>query len=426
MKKISSIISFSLVSLLSSCGIDISSFCVKESAKPISYSYNEYNNDEYNSYFNSVLDSQVNLIKGFNSYNNGDYLISPTSIFNAFSMLELATKGANQEEVQKVIGVNEAQNKENFKYYFSNLNKETKGGLIKSSNSIWLNNTLKDDFNNNTLDTLANDMFTSIYQVDFSNNKETFQIINQYIKDATNNLLNADGLVFDSLNIAMLLNTLYIKDLWIENNDLSETKSTYQFENEDNSTSNIKLLYKMKIRGKPIIGETYQKFYVDTYNGYELEFIIPTSNYKIKDIFKLPNINDILKDNKYITSDEDYVYYTNVYFPSFSVEGNYDLIQFLQHEYNLSSLFMPSFDYTLLNTKEELVTSSIIHKNKLDVNKKGIEGASYTSIMIEATSPDVDKEIKTYDFYVDKGFIFNLKSSDGNILFSGTISNLSN
>ena len=427
MKESSSILVFSLISILSSCSINISSFCLKEAAKPASFSYESYNTNEYKSYFNKILNSQVNMIKKFNAYNDGDYLISPTTIFNAFSMLELSTINDNLEEVKAVIGVDEIENKENYEYYFSKLNKEFEGGLIKSLNSIWLSSKLKDKYDTNTLDTLANDMFANSYEVDFANEKETFKVIDQYIKSATNNLLNADGMKFDSLDVAMLLNTLYIKDLWNKNKDLSETKETYSFKNEDGSEYQTKLLYKAKVSGKPIIEEAYKKFYVNTCNGYELEFIVPNVNYKINDVFELSEIDQLLKENSYINSDDDYIYYTNVYFPSFSIEGNYELIDFFKEEYNLTSLFNPSFDYTLLEGSPiELVTSSILHKNKLSVEKEGIEGASYTSNMIEATSPDVDKEIKTYNFYVDKGFIFNLKSSDGNILFSGTVSNLSN
>ena len=235
MKKSSSILAFSLISILSSCSINISSFCLKEAAKPASFSYESYNTNEYKSYFNKILNSQVNMIKKFNAYNDGDYLISPTTIFNAFSMLELSTINDNLEEVKAVIGVDEIENKENYEYYFSKLNKEFEGGLIKSLNSIWLSSKLKDMYDTNTLDTLANDMFTNSYEVDFANEKETFKVIDQYIKSATNNLLNADGMKFDSLDVAMLLNTLYIKDLWNKNKDLSETKETYSFKNEDGS-----------------------------------------------------------------------------------------------------------------------------------------------------------------------------------------------
>ena len=109
----------------------------------------------------------------------------------------------------------------------------------------------------------------------------------------------------------------------------------YSFKNEDGSEYQTKLLYKAKVSGKPIIEEAYKKFYVNTCNGYELEFIVPNVNYKINDVFELSEIDQLLKENSYINSDDDYIYYANVYFPSFFIEGNYELIDFFKEPLSL-------------------------------------------------------------------------------------------
>lgn len=67
---------------------------------------------------------------------------------------------------------------------------------------------------------------------------------------------------------------------------------------------------------------------------------------------------------------------------------------------------------------------AIIHKTKLDVNKKGIEGAAVTIIANAGESAPSEEYTKIYsDFVIDQSFGFMLVYDD-TILFSGVVNNL--
>ena len=92
-------------------------------------------------------------------------------------------------------------------------------------------------------------------------------------------------------------------------------------------------------------------------------------------------------------------------------------------DFNIRSLFdISKCDFTNLSN-DKVYCNEIKHVAKLDVNKKGIEGAAITMLgLAGASGPSQYTEV--YEtFVVDKEFVFVLTYGD-KILFSGIVTNI--
>lgn len=408
-----------------SCGANYNGYLIKNAAKAIDLNYSILNGDGYKAYQKNLINVESELISNFYEFNKSDFLISPTSIISALNMLQSSLTGKPQKEILSILNDSSINIESNYSNLYSLLNRNFRGNnKIATSNSVWLNSTFEDSYNEKTLNKLANSYYTNSFGLDFNDKEKSRDTISQYIKDATNNLLNCDNLNINPDTVFILLNTLYLKDIWLIDNELKYTSETFDFNNEDGSIKKVKLLTKNRIAGRPIEEEIYSKFFIETNGGLTLEFIVPSEGYQVEDIFNLSNINEILSSSTYSFGTETESYYTNIYFPSFSSSGTYDLIDFFKAKYNLNEVFKPSYENAIFDDLPTCVTK-IVHSNILNVDEVGIEGASYTLIEDAATSTEPKKEIY-FDYYVTKGFIFTLKDSYGNFLFAGTLTNLSN
>ncbi len=73
-----------------------------------------------------------------------------------------------------------------------------------------------------------------------------------------------------------------------------------------------------------------------------------------------------------------------------------------------------------------LACNEVIHKSKIDVNSKDVEGAAYTAFNTyggEPSSPENYEEVY-HDYIVDKAFGFVITDSYGTVLFSGVVNSV--
>ena len=117
------------------------------------------------------------------------------------------------------------------------------------------------------------------------------------------------------------------------------------------------------------------------------------------------------------------MYFTRIFLPEFNVELEMSIKNILIDEFNLDKVFVENNDFTNLLTSPAYL-SDIVTGSNLKITRKGIEGASYTSIPA-ATSPAPLKYEKVYtDFVIDRSFAFILTDPYDIPLFIGVINNL--
>ena len=310
--------------------------------------------------------------------------------------------------------------------YFRDLSRSSDGGEISLTNSIWIDNdiVLKDD----GLDALRDDYYCYSYEVDFDKApKETAREVKKFVNEKTKGLINPD-FEFDESTIFMLMNTLYLKDIWNEEGlDLSYADKSYTFTNSDDSVSKKQLLKGYYNDGRTLQTEDYSSFYTSTQHGLSLHFVKPNDGKRAKDVFTKEAMEYVLDRGNYILQDDEKLerYHTNCVFPEYAADSDFDLIPMLLEDFKIIDLFDPyRADFGPL-TDDDAYVEEARHMAKLEVDKSGIKGAAVTYMAVcgsAAPGPEEYKDI--YEtFEVDKEFGFILTYGNA-ILFSGIVTNI--
>ena len=391
------------------------------------------NTDEYKNYVNLVGNFSTDLSeKLYVKYNNkyDKLAVSPISIYMALAMATSVAESSAQEELANMLRIPYEDIIEYTKFLYNRLNRERCdefGNLSHSSqlsNSIWLND--KYEYNNEGLEILKDALYADSYAAPFTtNNDAANKAVQDYVYRNTKGLINNEY-KFSVDTLFLLINTLYLKDVWDNlGKDLIYTSDMYKFKNINNTTTDTKLLTGYYLDGHIQQGNGFEYFYTKTANGLRVYFIKPTTK-NLNEIYNHNNLNMVLNDVDFDFRNEELKeeYYTRCLFPEFEASFNEDVTEVLKEEYGISKIFRKNVSNFDKLTNEICFTDSIVHQSKLIVNKKGIEGAAVTLILnAGAAAPDETYTKVFSDFVIDSSFGFMI-TYDSSILFSGVVNNL--
>ena len=398
------------------------------------YTWEEVNEEGYLSFKDKMKEVSSKLSESLiqrNFLDDKNVTFSPLSIELCLGLGVSGSSDQTREELLNIFEMDYQTFNKYYKTYFNELSftheMENKMlGQMILTNSIWVDNdfTLKDS----GLDALRDDYYCYSYHADFDgDNKNSNKAIQEFIKDKTKGLINPN-LNLSPETLFVLLNTLYLKDVWnMFGDDLSYTNEDYKFKNRSGEVSKKQLLEGKYFDGRTINQEDYSCFYTETYSGLKLYFVKPNEGKELKNIFNKTTIDYVLDNSNIICKDDikRELYHTKTIFPEFKAECDINIEGMLKQDYNVKTLFDP-FQCKFNNlTDEHLFCSSIRHIAKLDVNKKGIEGAAVTMMAVEGVSaPEDDPYEDIYEtFVVDQEFGFILTYKDA-VIFSGTVINI--
>ena len=395
--------------------LNMSSGEIEELNNFIKREYTNYTGDFISSYIDEYKTKDDNLIA------------SPLSLIYNLGMLVNVSSNKFKENILNYFNLSKDKFdkylNEIYNLFLKDLYNSNNQLLTKSyiSNSIWLEQSY--EYNDEILKDLATIYYAYSYKVNnLYNVDKTNQLVNKFIKDQTNNLIDVDPQI-EKDTIFSLLSILYLKDLWNSYGiDLSYSDELFTFKNKDNSEKRINLLVGSYNPGKIYETSTYEMFYTSS-NKYQIKFILPKENYDIETIFNESVIKEVSLFNDYITYDEnlDVFYASRILFPAFEVSNTNQIENLLKN--------IGIYSATIVDTHEFVLNSSIlndirtIQSSKLKVDKTGIEGAGVTITNIDATSPQPYETI--YDeLIIDRPFGFIIQDNNGLVVFGGIINNI--
>ena len=229
--------------------------------------------------------------------------ISPISIYMALAMATGIAEKEARTELENFLGIPYDQILEYTKYLHSRLNQEFLDGRNKLSfkiqlqNSLWINDTLQ--YKKEGVDLLKDSFYTDSYYAPFTrNNKAANNAVKDYVFRNTKGLINNDY-NFDVDTLFLLINTLYLKDTWnSKGSELSLTSSTYDFINQNNTTTPTNLLISYYRSGKVQQADGFEYFYTNTATSTRIYFIKPTTK-SLSEVFTKDNLDQILNNRNY-------------------------------------------------------------------------------------------------------------------------------
>jgi serpin B len=402
-------------------------------------SYSFYSQQDYKDiYSSSELFASKFAAKAYEDYDdNKNFAVSPISVYMALSLTSQCANGQTKDEILSTLNISDELLTNSFSDFYNSLvnehtdDKDNIISTLKLSNSVWVGNKIEPK--QNCLDTLASSYHCSSYMTDFFNkNKSANQAISDFVKEQTKGLINKDFELSEDTVFA-LINTLYLKDAWDLNNDLTETSNKYAFTNYDKKTDEINLLQGNYIIGQTYEAEKYSSFYTTTAYGYRLKFILPNDGYTVDDVFTQENIAYVNSITTYNGIDEanKIQYNTRCLFPSFKADYDKKINDILKADFNINTLFdRDKCDLTnfadVPAEYENIYCEKIQHVTDLTVDKKGIEGAAVTVVEASGTTsaPEIIYKNVYNDFVVNKSFGFILTNSRNVTLFSGVVKSI--
>ena len=370
--------------------------------------------DKYNTFSSKI---SADLLKENN-------VISPISIFSNLALLNYISNSNTRTEISTALGMSVEELNKNYQYFH---NKHNFGRIVTdptrtitsetNDNSIWIKNGL--NVNTTTTQNLANNYFCDSYYIDF-NSSNANNTIRNYVKKKTNDLIDIDFNISKDTLLA-LISTNYLEDVW----GITELtkREDLVFTNSDLKKSNISFNVSNYYPGKVVSDGSLNYFYTKTYSGYKVTFIVPNQSNNVREYMTADNIYKInktvynaLQDNKY--------YYTRCMFPSFSLESDLiNLKYILKNKFGINDVFDSSKCDVSNLLNQSAYVSEIKHKAKLEVNEKGIKGASVTLSIVEGAAMPEYEEVYE-NFIIDKTFGIIISNNTNEMIFTGVVDNL--
>lgn len=353
---------------------------------------------------------------------NENYAMSPVSVYMALSMLySIGDEGVKNDIAQltKMNDADIAKTGELFNYLSRQYKDYFSDDIIAQlnlTNSIWINNGTETDAA--TLKALADNFYCNAFETPFgTNNQAANQAVRDFIKKNTNGLIDQDFKLSDATLFA-LINTLYFKDGW-EDNELDTEQRQFKL---PNGNVNTDFLVGKYFDGQVQETDCSRYFYTETSHGYKVKFILPKEGYTIKQAMSADNLNIVNQDDDFDAYDEvnNKTHLTRCIFPKFEIQSDTALKTILENNNSLQNAF-EEFNSPLYK-ENSLMVSDIKHKVVFKVDNKGVEGAAVTVIPMSPTSCDPGS-LEHHDFVLDSAFGFIVTDSHDVVLFEGQVTN---
>ncbi|MFP4697597.1 MAG: serpin family protein [Eubacteriales bacterium] len=357
------------------------------------------------------------LYKELEKDDEKNIFISPYSISSALTMLYNGADTTTKEEIAKVLHYDETSMddiNETYKNLMISLLRADADVKINVANSTWIRDTFKPK--ENYIDVLEDYFFSEVYTKDF-NNSNTVDEINQWISNATDDMISK---MINEINIdtvMYLINAIYFKGDWTKQFDENRTKKEDFFSID--KTTEVDMMHQF---------EEFDFFQNDELIGVELPygrerismyaFVPQNDNNDIETI--ISNL-DYDKFNEMFGNFREYEN-VEVKFPKFKVDYGVKELKNSLKSLGMEESFTNDADLTKI--ENDLFVSSVSHKAVIEVNEKGSEAAAATVVDITTESMPIEDEFKPV-FIADQPFFFVIRDNyTGVILFMGKIGDL--
>ena len=362
---------------------------------------------------------------------NENHVISPLSMYSALAVASACATGNTKEELLNVLQTSDDLLKNEFANLYAASNRirsyDTDRKIVKKeelTNSLWLDKNVS--FKSETLDMLADKFYSFSLTVDYRNNaKKANQQMSKFVEEKTNGLLSPK-FNFDPDTVLTILNTLYLKSLWdATSEDIQTSSEKYDFVNRNGSVSSKNFLITSYQQGRILKKDKYSSFFAQTADGDRVKFIVPNEGFNIDDVVT-PEIISEINDEMYEGFDEENntMYFTRTHFPGFEAEGDVKAKSILK-SMGITDFFVEgACDFSPL-TETHVYCDEVMHEAKLKVDKRGIEGAAYTAVIMKGESAPYHEFKEVFeDFIVDKAFYYVVTDHNNLPVFSGIVNKI--
>ncbi len=358
--------------------------------------------------FTSVLSAAV--LDG-----TGNKNLSPVSVYIALSMAAEGARGETQRELLALLG---AQNAEEMRTtaeeLLSSLEVRGETGEISLADSIWLgeqDSTVS--FREAYLELLRTSYDAEARSVPFGDPAAGEEIA-AWIREKTREKINIseDAMRFDADTLAVLINTVFLKDGWREpfNEDRTEQGIFFGLNGKEGTADYMR----RTDRNETIVrGEGFLRYALPLNEVGRMVFVLPDEGVSLESLLGGPEkVAALLRDGEEKNADVDLMV------PRFSFQDRTDLEEILQ-SLGVRTCFTGMADFSgMTNTPAHV--SRVLQESRIDVDENGVAAAAYTLVAL-AKGAAIPVEREKVDFHLDRPFLYAIESRDGTVLFLGAV-----
>ena len=351
----------------------------------------------------------------------GNRNFSPISVYLALAMVTEGARGETQAELLKLLGCETVEQLRGVcAGMLETLSVDEDGSTIDLHNSLWMAQeiggtpvTFRESFLKELSDTYRSEANT----VWFGTSDAVDQISKWIVRCTRGKIkISPDALQFDPGTLAVLINTIYLKDKWSVMFDPLHTESGVFYgvdpETQQPVESDVSYLNRFDRNTTVTQGDGWLRYRVSLCNVGYVVFVLPDEGVSLADLLGSP---DAIR--KLLTEGINHPFDVSLRIPKFSFQDKMELSDVLK-ALGLTHCF-GNADFSGMSDAP-CRFDRVLQESYIGVNEYGVEAAAYTMVSTKNTqfSPVVRDRI---DFHLTRPFLYAIESRDGTVLFVGTV-----
>lgn len=344
--------------------------------------------------------------------------LSPISVYLALAMVAEGAEGDTQAELLSLLGCKSLKELSAVcGVMLKTLSIDTEGSALDIHNSLWMAESVGGQpvsFRPEYLSTLAETYRSEANVVEFGTESASKQIAD-WINEHTRGKINVQpsALNFDPSTLAVLINTIYLKDGWAETFN-PEATHTDTFHAPDGDTE-ARYMHRFDRNSSVRFGDGWMAYRVYLNRVGYVTFVLPDEGISLDKLLGSPDAID-----KLLRQGFDKKYDVSLEIPKFKFQDKMELTEVLT-ALGLNLSFTPAADFSGMSDTPCCI-DSVIQESYIGVDENGVEAAAYTMVQMRTTA-FMPQQLERLDFHLTRPFFYAIESPDGTVLFVGTVTN---
>ena len=345
----------------------------------------------------------------------GNKNLSPVSVYLALAMAAEGANGQTRAELLDLLGAKSLEDlRKSVEGMLNALPLSGETGELILANSIWLGEQAGGAaFHEAYLKTLKDSYKAEAQAVCFGE-AAAGQRIAAWIREKTRDKVKVseDAMQFDADTLAVLLNTIYLKDGWRQPFDRDRTE-TGVFHGLNGQESSVKYMRRTDSAGTIVRGRGFLRYAMPLSEVGRMVFVLPDEGVALESLLgSRERIDELLNGGDKTVAD------VSVMVPKFSFQDRTDLEETLM-DLGVRTCFTGGADFSAM-TDTPAHISRVLQESHIGVDENGVTAAAYTMIVM-TKSAAMFSERERVDFHLTRPFLYAIESPDGTVLFIGTV-----
>ncbi len=344
--------------------------------------------------------------------------LSPISVYLALAMVTEGAAGDTQAELLNLLGCKDlAELRGVCGAMLAQFSIDEERSTLDIHNSLWMADEINGEpvtFKDAFLTALTDSYGSEANTVRFGTQSASQQIA-AWITEHTRGKINIspEALDFDPSTLAVLINTIYLKDSWAETFDPERTEADTFYAYSGEMT--VDYMHRFDKNSVVRQGDGWIAYRVYLARVGYVTFVLPDEGVELNKLLGSPEAIDKLL-HRGIEKNFD----VSLMIPKFSFQDKMELTRVLQ-SLGLNLSFTAAADFSGMSDLPASI-SSVIQESYIGVDENGVEAAAYTMISVKTTAFN-PVELERIDFHLTRPFFYAIESRDGTVLFIGTVTN---